>query len=158
MGVKKETVRRDIWEMKRIKVFIDSNIWFSAFYKKSIASNLIDRLFQKKLEIVVSESVLEEIVRNIGEKLPVVLPLVYRFFQEYPITVIKNPKIEQLPEFTGLAQRKDLPILVSALNYRCDFFVTGNKKDFKISRIKKRHHLLILNPREMLERFGKIAS
>jgi predicted nucleic acid-binding protein len=36
--------------MKKLRVFIDSNVWFSAFYKKGIASDLIDKLLQKKLE------------------------------------------------------------------------------------------------------------
>lgn len=144
--------------MKKLRVFIDSNVWFSAFYKKGIASDLIGKLLQKKLEVVVSELVLEEIMRNIGKKLPTTLSLVYRSFQEYPITVIKNPKIGQLQKFAGLVQRKDLPILVSALNYRCDFLVTGNKKDFKTSQIKKQYHLLILNPREMIKKLAKIAS
>jgi len=136
--------------MRKAKVFIDSNIWVSAFYKKGVASDLIERLLQEKFEVVISELVLEEIIRNIEKKVPRALSLVYRFFQEYPITVVKNPKIGQLQKFSELAQKKDLPILVSALNYKCDFFVTGNKKDFKISKIKKQHHLLILNPREML--------
>lgn len=144
--------------MKKIKVFIDSNVWFSAFYKKGVASNLVSNLLQKKFEIVVSELVLEEIIRNIGKKLPATLSLVSQFFQECPVTVIKNPKIKQLQKFTGLAQKKDFPILASALNYKCAFFVTGNKKDFKIAKIKKQYHLLILNPREMLDRLVKTAS
>lgn len=136
--------------MRKARVFIDSNVWFSAFYNKGVASDLIERLLQEKFEVVISELVLEEIIRNIEKKVSRALSLVYRFFQEYPITVVRNPKIGQLQKFRGLAQKKDLPILVSALNYKCNFFITGNKKDFKISRIKKRHHLLILNPREML--------
>lgn len=144
--------------MEKVKIFIDSNVWFSAFYKKGVASDLVSELLQRKFEIAVSELVLEEIIRNIEKKLPAALSLVYQFFQECPVTVIKNPKINQLQKFTGLVQKKDLLILASALNYKCAFFVTGNKKDFKIAKIKKRYHLLILNPREMLGRLAKIVS
>lgn len=140
--------------MEKIKVFIDSNVWFSAFYKKGVASGLISELLHGEFEIVVSELVLEEMIRNIGKKLPTALSSVSQFFQECPVTVIKNPRVKQLRKFTGLAQRKDLPILISALNYQCNFFVTGNKKDFRISKIKTQHHLLVLNPREMLEKLG----
>jgi len=136
---------------EKTKVFVDSNVWFSAFYKKGVASDLISKLLRKKFEIVVSELVLEEVIKNIGKKLPAALSLVYQFFRECPVTVIKNPKIRQIQRFAGLAQRKDLPILVSVLNYKCNFFVTGNKKDFKISSIKKQHNLLVLSPREMLD-------
>lgn len=137
--------------MRKTRVFVDSNVWISAFYKKGIASDLIDRLFQKKFKVVISELVLEEIIRNIEKKVPEALFLVYRFFQEYPIIVVRNPKIGQLKKFSELAQKKDLPILISALNYKCGFFITGNKKDFKIAKIKKQHHLSVLNPREMLK-------
>lgn len=135
---------------EKTKTFIDSNVWFSGFYKKGAASDLINQLLQRNFEIVISELVLEEVIKNISQKIPLVLPLVYRFFQECPITVVKNPSKKRAQKFTGLAQKKDLPILVSALNYQCQFFVTGNKKDFKISSISKQFSLLILNPREML--------
>lgn len=128
---------------EKTKVFVDSNVWFSAFYKKGVASDLISKLLRKKFEIVVSELVLEEVITT--------LSLVYQFFRECPVTVIKNPQIRQIQRFAGLAQRKDLPILVSVLNYKCNFFVTGNKKDFKISSIKKQHNLLVLSPRGMLD-------
>lgn len=144
--------------MKKARVLVDSNVWFSVFYKKGITSDLISELLRKKFETVVSELVLEEVIRNIENKLPEALPLVCRFFQEYPITVVKNPKPEQLQKFAGLAQGKDLPILISALNYKCNFLITGNKKDFKTSLIKKQHNLLILNPREMLNRTVEIGS
>jgi len=143
--------------MKKIKVFVDNNVWFSVFYKKGVASNLINRLLQEEFEVIISELVLEEIIRNIENKLPKVFSLVGKFFQEYPITIVRNPNIKEQPQkYIGLAQKKDLPILASALNYKCNFFVTGNKRDFKIFLIKKRYHLLVLNPREMLNRLGKI--
>ena len=144
--------------MKKIKVFVDSNVWFSVFYKKGVASDLINKFLQEEFEVIISELVLEEIIRNIEKKVPGALSLVYRFFQEYPIAIVRNPDTkEQLQKFIGLAQKKDLPILISALNYKCNFFVTGNKRDFKTFLIKKRYHLLVLNPREMLNRLGKVT-
>lgn len=136
---------------KKTKVFVDSNVWFSGFYKKGVASGLITQLLQRRFEIVISELVLEEIVRNIGKKLPAALSLIYQFFREYPVMVLKNPTKRQLQKFTGLAQKKDLPILVSALDYHCQFLVTGNKKDFQADSIRKQFCLLVLTPQEMLK-------
>lgn len=137
---------------KKPKVFIDSNVWFSAFYKEGVASRLLKKLDDEKYEVVISQLVLEEIVVNIKKKLPSVLPLVHDFLRQYPITVIKNPSSGTLRRFIGLADKKDLPILVSALKYQCDYFVTGNIKDFKTSRIRKKHGLEISIPREALKK------
>lgn len=139
-------------DRNRTKVFVDSNVWFSAFYKKGVASDLIETLLQKDYEIVVSELVLEEIVRNIKNKVPLALSLVHQFFQEYSLTVVKDPRVDEIQKYVSLAQSKDLPILASALNYQCRFFITGNKKDFQINSIKKQYHLSILTPREILSR------
>lgn len=134
----------------RSKVFIDSNVWFSAFYKKGGTSQLIEKLFQEKFEIIISEIVLEEIVRNIKNKLSKILPSVYRFFQEYPITIIKNPTLKKVKTFSPLADKKDLPILISAVNYKCNFFITGNTKDFKVLKIEQKYNLKILTPKKAL--------
>lgn len=132
--------------MGKVKLFIDSNVWFSAFYKKGVASQLLEKLNNKKYEIVISQLVLEEIIVNIKKKLPSVLRLVYNFFQHYPVTIIKNPSLKELKDYPNLAQKKDLPILVSALNYKCGFFISGNIKDFKAEKIRKKYRLIILTP------------
>ena len=46
---------------KKTRVFVDSNIWFSAFYKKGKASELLEKLISEKYTVVISELVLEEI-------------------------------------------------------------------------------------------------
>lgn len=136
---------------RKIKVFIDSNVWFSSFYKEGVASRLVKKLNTKRYEVVISQLVLEEVVINIKKKLPSVLPLVYDFLQQYPITVIKDPSSKTLGKYIGLADKKDLPILTSALEYQCDYFVTGNIKDFKVNQVGKKYGLKILNPGEALK-------
>ena len=140
---------------KKVKVFVDSNVWFSAFYKKGVASRLLEKLANKKYEVVISQLVLEEVAINIKKKLPSILPLVHNFFQQYPTVVIKNLSLKALKKHASLADKKDLPILTSALNYKCGYFVTGNIKDFEIGKIKKKCGLKILNPRKMLTLAGK---
>lgn len=138
---------------KGFRVLVDSNVWFSAFYKKdSIPSKLIQQLFERKAEIVISQGVLEEIFRNIKRKLPQALPLIKNFFKLYPVTVVKDPSLSQIKKIKNLAKAHDLPVLSSAINYNCNFFITGNKKDFASKKIKQKFNLVILNPREFLER------
>jgi putative PIN family toxin of toxin-antitoxin system len=135
----------------KTKLFIDSNIWFSVFYKKGTTSKLLEKIFSKNYEVVISELVLEELFRNIKIKAPKALNLAYRFFREYPVTVVKNPVFENLGKYTGMAQKKDLPILTAALDYQCQYLVTGNLKDFSVLKIRRKFNLIVINPREMLE-------
>jgi len=141
--------------MKDKKIFIDSNVWFSAFYKKGVCSDLIELLHKLNLEIVVSELVLEEILTNIKEKIPDALPLVIEYLKLIKPTVVKNPKKEEILKYKNLASLKDLPILISAFKYQCQYFISGNTKDFKINLIQKKFNLKILKPADFLKIFGK---
>lgn len=136
---------------RKAKVFIDSNVWFSAFYREGVASQLLEKLNSKKYEVIISKLVLQEIIINTKKKLPSILPSVYDFFQQYPITIIKNPSLKQLKKYHNLAHKKDLPILTCALNYKCNYFITGSIKDFKEEKIRKKYGLKILIPRKALK-------
>jgi len=123
--------------MAKLPIFIDSNVWFSAFYKEGTCSRLLRDLTNLSCEIVISELVLEEIIRNIKQKVPDALSLVIEYLDKIKPTVVKNPK--------------DLPILVSAIDYKCHFFITGNIKDFKMEEIKKKTGLKVLRPSEFIK-------
>lgn len=137
--------------MKKSRVFIDSNIWFSAFYKKGVCSELLRSLHKASWEIVISELVLEEVIRNIKEKIPHVLALVIEYFNTVKPTVVKNPLKDKVPTYRDLASLHDLPILIAAVEYRCAYFITGNIKDFKSSPIKKKSGLRIVTPSDFLK-------
>ena len=134
--------------MKNKKIFIDSNVWFSAFYRKGVCSNLIETLHQLNFEIVICELVLEEILKNIKEKIPDALPLVIEYLKIIKPTVVKNSKKEVALKYKNLASLKDIPILISAFEYRCQYFITGNIKDFKVKLIEKKLNLKIIKPAE----------
>jgi predicted nucleic acid-binding protein len=98
-------------------------------------------------ELVVSQLVLEEVFRNINQKIPGALTAVRNLFANAPITVVENPPQKQINKNLQLADKKDLPILLSAVNYQCDFFVTGNSQDFYISEISSQLKIKIISPR-----------
>jgi len=141
--------------MKNKKIFIDSNVWFSSFYKKGVCSDLIEVLYRLSFELIISELVLEEILTNIKEKIPDALPLVIEYLKLIKPTIVKNPKKEEILKYKNLASLKDLPILISAFKYQCQYFITGNTKDFKISLIEKKFNLKILKPADFLKILGK---
>ena len=130
---------------ERMRIFIDSNIWFSAFYKKGQAFNLLEKCREKRFEVVISQLVLEEIIRNIKKKLSRKLENAQKFLITYPLVIVKNPSKKDFIKVKGLAHKKDTPILVAALNYKCQFLVTGNLKDFEEKSIKKKFNLEVIS-------------
>jgi hypothetical protein len=112
--------------------------------------NLIETLHQLNFEIVICELVLEEILKNIKEKIPEALPLVIEYLKIVKPTVVKNPKKEVVLKYKNLASLKDIPILISAFEYQCQYFITGNIKDFKVKLIEKELNLKIIKLAEFL--------
>lgn len=129
-------------------IFIDSNVWFSAFYGQGICSKLIEQSISSGGQVCISELVLEEVIRNIQQKIPHALSLFTRYLKENKIIVLKNPSIATLSHYQGLAERHDLPILVPAITHKCKYFITGNLQDFDLKKIREKSPIRLLTPRE----------
>ena len=129
-------------------VFIDSNVWFSAFYREGVCSRLIKNTISIGWKVFISELVLEEVIRNIQLKAPHALSFFTDFLKENKINVLKNPSTTKLFKYKGLTEKHDLPILVSAIEYTCDYFITGNLRDFDLKKIIKRTSMILSSPRE----------
>lgn len=50
-----------------------------------------------------------------------------------------------------MIDRKDLPVLVSAVNFGADFLVTGDKKDFTRIAADQRLPFQIVSPADLLD-------
>jgi len=131
-------------------VFIDSNVWFSAFYKEGVCSKLLKIVESPKYQANISELVLEEIIRNIQLKIPVTLSYFLDYLKKHKIVVLKNPHFKLLEKYKKLAHFEDLPIIISATESNCNYFITGNVKDFNLSLIKKVSKVKILTPSDFL--------
>lgn len=103
-------------------------------------------LCTNKWKIVISELVLEELLRNIEAKNPSASLLASEYMKVVNPIVVKNPDEADLDRYLDLAHTDDLPILVSAIKYRCGYFITGNMKDFQVESIKKRTKLKVMTP------------
>lgn len=134
----------------KTSVFIDSNVWFSAFYKEGVCSRLLKIVESSEFQINISELVLEEIIRNIQLKIPTALPHSLNYLKNNKIVVLKNPNISLLEKYKKLAHFEDLPIIISAFESNCDYFITGNIKDFNIVLINKISTIKILTPSEFI--------
>ncbi len=130
------------------RLFIDADALFagSASPSKHGASLLILRLAEITLiEALASEQVVTEAERNLEAKLPQALPA-FRHLISRCLTIVPDPDPGDLTPYSGLADPKDLPILVAALQEKCNWLVTFNIRDFQPGH----PDIMILQPGEFI--------
>lgn len=133
--------------MTPLKVFADTNVWFSALYGSSNCEKLLRGHLEHKISLVISQQILRELVRNIQKKIPLVIPIFERIFMSCPPEIVSDPdKINS--KIKKFIDPKDQPIFASALLAKVNVFVTGNIKDFNIKELEKLTGIKILAPKE----------
>jgi hypothetical protein len=118
---------------RKPRVFLDADALFAGAASPSEhgASLLILRMAEiTLLEALTSQQVIDEAERNLAEKLPQALPA-FRLLVSRCLRVVPNPSSTDLQPDAGLADPKDLPILVAALREGCPWLVTFNVRDFE---------------------------
>ncbi len=134
------------------KVFIDTNVWFSSFYGSINAEKLLKAHINKTIQAIISQQVLEELVKNIQAKIPTAITPLQILLQSAAPKIIKNPE-KVNPQLLKLINRKDQSIFQAAINSQTDLFITGNLKDFKIKPLKKLFDISVLSPAEAVQHF-----
>lgn len=117
----------------RLRVFVDADVLFAgaAAPQEHSASLVLLRMAELTLlEAVASEQVLVESERNLAEKIPAALPA-FRLLVSRCLRIVPAPLPADLDAFAGRAERKDLPILVAAVQAGCPFLVTFNLRHFQ---------------------------
>ncbi len=114
-------------------VFVDADVLFAGAASPSEhgASLLILRLGELTLiRTVTSEQVITEAERNLAAKIPGALPM-FRLLVQRALIIVPNPTPEEVAAHAGLADPKDLPILVAALQAQCPWLVTFNVRHYR---------------------------
>jgi len=115
------------------RIFVDADVLFagSASPNEHSASNLILRMAELTLiEAITSVQVITEVERNLVEKMPKALPA-FKLLVSRCLRVIDDPDPRELAEYTGLANREDLPILVAAIREECSLLTTFNLRHYQ---------------------------
>jgi predicted nucleic acid-binding protein len=97
-----------------------------------------------------------EVERNLTRKLPKALPIYQEYLPKLSLTVIPLPAMEELAEYVGAINNKDLPVLLSAIKGCADYLVTGDNKDFNQINNSKRYSFKVVSPAEFLDKIGEI--
>lgn len=115
------------------RVFFDADVLIagSASPSEQSASLVLLRMAEITLiEGITSQQVITECERNLSIKIPKALPT-YQIIVNRCLKIVPDPTITELSPFTGLADPKDLPILVAAVQSQCPWFVTFNLKHYQ---------------------------
>jgi len=118
---------------RKPRVFVDANVLFAGAASPSEhgASLVILRMGEITLiEALTSQQVIVEAERNLEEKLPQALPA-FRLLVSRCLRVVPDPRPEDLMPHAGIADPKDLPILVAAVREGCPWLVTFNVRHFQ---------------------------
>lgn len=115
------------------RVFVDADVLFAGAAAPSDygASLVMLRMAEITLiEAITSRQVVVEAERNLQHKLPAVLPS-FRLIVDRCLQVVADPQPAELSSYAGLADPKNLPILVAAIRESCLWLVTFNVRHFQ---------------------------
>ena len=81
------------------------------------------------IRCITSVQAITEAERNVRKKLPAKLAEFERLRQG--LVVVADPEASDLLAFTGQAHVKDLPLLVAAVRFSCQYLLTFNVRDYR---------------------------
>jgi predicted nucleic acid-binding protein len=111
------------------RIFLDSNVIISGLLSAKGAPRIILDLLclhLPNLHGVTGAYNMMEIER----KLPAALPVFQEYLPRLNLETVPLPKYEELEPWFGITADKDVPVIVSAINGKADFLVTGDTGDF----------------------------
>jgi len=115
------------------RVFVDADVLFagSAAASEYGASLVILRMAEITLiDAYASRQVMVEVERNLAAKIPKALPA-FHLLAARCLQVVADPALSVLQQYSGLAEKTDLPILVAALQAGCPWLVSFNTRHYR---------------------------
>ncbi|MFQ5421211.1 MAG: PIN domain-containing protein [Anaerolineae bacterium] len=138
------------------RLFVDADVLFAgvAFPQEHSASLVVLRVAEITLvDAVTSQQAVEEARRNLAEKIPEALPA-FALIVQRCLRVAPAPTVAEITPFTGLADLKDLPILVAAIQTESPYLVTFNTRHYQPGH----PDVMILRPGEFLLRLRDLLT
>ena len=119
-------------QQRKPRVFLDTDVIFagSASPQAHSASHVVLLMGEiTLLDCVTSQQAVTEVERNLGKKLPAKLPD-FRLLVSRCLRVIDDPTPQELLNYQGEADPKDLPLLAAALCDQCNYFLSFNVRHY----------------------------
>lgn len=139
---------------RTFRIFLDSNVILSGLLSDKGAPRLVLDLLSLQLPFLIGLTGrynLIEIERNLRKKMAALLPVYKRYLPTLNLKIIPLPRPEEISEFSGHVTDKDVPVIVSALQGRADFLVTGDKRHFEKLKVHGDYPFKTVTPAEFLD-------
>jgi uncharacterized protein len=143
------------------RIFLDSNVIISGLLSTKGAPRIILDLLclhLPNLQGVTGAYNMMEIERNLARKLPATLPVFREYLPRMDLEIVPLPKCEELRPWFGITADKDVPVIVSAINSKADFLVTGDMGDFSGLMARDDLPFRVLTPAEFVAIAGNLIG
>jgi predicted nucleic acid-binding protein len=140
-----------------VAVCLDADVLIAGLLSRPGASHAILILGEiGLLRLVLPEAVVDEVRRNLGDKVPETLPLFEEFLRSVPVRVYR-PTNQDRERARTLADQKDVPILAAAIGSGTPLLVTHNVRHFRSGEGVRivRPRVLIEEARAWMAAFGR---
>jgi len=127
---------------------IDTNILVSVILFPNDRMDEVMKLIIEKHKLVLSSFVINELVEVVNRKFKNKEEAVDRFLSKFPYEMVYTPT-KTVPDLFKIRDKKDYPILYTAIIEDVDVFITGDK-DFADVDIEKPE---ILTPAQFLAKY-----
>ncbi|MBC7075621.1 MAG: putative toxin-antitoxin system toxin component, PIN family [Syntrophomonadaceae bacterium] len=133
-----------------MRIMIDTNVLFSIYlFPTPAMQKLIDIITDYHI-IVLPSYVIDELKLVIKHKFPAKYQFLDAFLSELPFEYTYTIERIDISKYPHIRDKKDLPVLVSAITEDVDVLITGDK-DFSDIEIEKPE---ILTPTQFLKKYS----
>ncbi|PKM81995.1 MAG: putative toxin-antitoxin system toxin component, PIN family [Firmicutes bacterium HGW-Firmicutes-14] len=141
---------------RRIKVFLDANTIISAFVFEGVYRKALRLSIENGFKLVTSEYVLDEVNEVLKRKFPDRRVEIMRMLALMDLKVVPIPASEECKKFLSvLRDRKDVPILTSAIKAKAEILLSGDK-DFDKKALKGL--IQVVNAQEFITKYTYTPS
>jgi len=137
------------------KIFFDADVLFSLVYSQnplSGAKRVLIHGYLEKYSFITSFPVIEEVRKNLSVyNNPTYLKKLKELLEDFNFLIIKILNEKLIDLYKNVVHKKDLHVLIAAIQAEADYLLTYNKKHFLTSKfIKFNLKLQVMNPKEFI--------
>jgi putative PIN family toxin of toxin-antitoxin system len=133
------------------RAFLDTNVIFSGLHSpRGAPGAILEYYVNARITAVISQQVLEEVVRTVHKKLPQAASLLKTMLTNAPPEIVADASFEALKPLMPNFHIADAAILAAAISAKPDFFVTGDSDFLRNRGIIEEAGLHIVTPAEFV--------
>ena len=144
--------------MTTSRLFFDANVIIAGSMSRGGASRALMMLAEAGMfHMVVSRQILDEVERNLRNKLPQALPVMTDLLGHIRPDIVDDPPAPAFERWLTHIEAKDAPIVEAAVRAEVNYLVTLNSRDFT-SQVAALSGLIIVSPGEMIARIRELVT